>query len=213
VLTRTRFAAACAALAIALVPSAAPAQTDSPAWAAFVQTWAGADAYTARITMFERENDRVQNAVLDYTFTKPASATVHFIAGKNAGAIVNWSGGATVVARKGSGLLGLLKKTMALHDPQATTIRGSSIDELSFSSFIAHALDTPGAVSQEAGPTLLDVDTVAVTLIPTTAATDTGLTREVIVLAVPTNLPVRILAYQQDTLVRQLDFADVKLLK
>jgi len=211
VLTRTRLASACAALAIALAPSAAPAQTDSPAWAAFVQTWANADAYSARITMFERREDRVQNAVLDYTFSKPASASVHFLAGKNAGAFVDWGGGTTVIARKGNGLLALMKKTMPLHDPQATTIRGASIDELSFTSFIAHALDTPGVVSQEAGPTILDVDTVAVTLIPASAANDTGLTREVIVLSVPTNLPVRILGYQQETLVRQIDFADIKL--
>jgi hypothetical protein len=104
-----------------------------------------------------------------------------------------------------------MKKTMPLHDPQATTIRGASIDELSFTSFIAHALETPGVVSQEAGPTILDSDTVAVTLIPASAANDTGLTREVIVLSVPTNLPVRILGYQQETLVRQIDFADIKL--
>jgi hypothetical protein len=50
-----------------------------------------------------------------------------------------------------------------------------------------------------------------VTLIPAVAATDTGLTREVIVLAVPTNLPIRILGYQEDTLVRQIDFSDIKL--
>jgi outer membrane lipoprotein-sorting protein len=211
VTTRTRLAAGVAALAIAFVPAAAPAEPDSPAWSAFVQTWANADAYTAHITMFEREETQVQTSVLDYTFSKPANATVHFLAGKNAGVFVVWSGGPTVVAHKGSGLLALLKKTMPLHDPQATTIRGSSIDELSFSAFIAHALDTPGAVSQEAGPTILDAETVAVTLIPATAATDTGLTREVIVLASATNLPVRILGYEDATLVRQIDFSDIKL--
>jgi outer membrane lipoprotein-sorting protein len=210
-LKAARLAAGMAALAIALVPSAAPAQAYSPAWEAFVQTWSAAAAYTARITMFERRDTQVQNSVLDYTFLKPATASVHFLAGKNSGVFVDWSGGATVVARKGNGLMALMRKTMPLHDPQATTIRGSSIDQLSFSSVIAHALSTPGVVSQEPGPTILDTETVAVTLIPAVAATDTGLTREVIVLAVPTNLPIRILGYQEDTLVRQIDFSDIKL--
>lgn len=203
----------CTALALAFGSAAAPAaaQTTPAAWTAFVQTWADVVAYTATVTVFERQNAAVQNAVLDYSFSKPATASVHFIAGKNAGVTVDWSGGATVVARKGNGLLALFKKTLPLHDPQATSIRGSSIDELSFSSFIAHSLATPGAVSQEPGPTILDVETIAVTLVPVTSAGDSGLTREVIVLSVPTNLPLRVLGYEQDTLVRRIDFTNVKL--
>jgi hypothetical protein len=63
---------------------------------------------------------------------------------------------------------------------------------LSFAAFIAHSQGTPGIVSQEPGPTILDIPTEAVTLIPTSPATDTGSTREIIDLSVPTNLPLRV---------------------
>lgn len=206
-----RYIASAAAILAVLMPSATPAQTGPAAWNAFEQTWGGVDAYSATVAIFEREDAQVQSSVLDYTFSKPSSATVHFDAGKNVGVTVIWGGGATVVAHRGSGFIALIKKTFALHDPSVTTIRGSSIDELSFAAFIAHAQGTPGIVSQEPGPTILDIPTVAVTLVPTTAATDSGLTREVIDLSVPTNLPIRVLGYESDTLVREIDFSNVHL--
>jgi outer membrane lipoprotein-sorting protein len=206
-------ACAAAALLLAALPAASQAQTaPSPStWVAFEQTWAGVTAYSATVAIFERDDAQVQSSVLDYTFRKPANATVHFVAGKNAGVTVAWDGGATVVAHRGSGLMALIKKTFALHDPLVTTIRGSSIDQLSFAAFIAHSQGTPGIVSQEPGPTILDIPTEAVTLVPTTSATDTGLTREVIDLSVPTNLPIRVLGYENDTLVREIDFSNVQL--
>jgi hypothetical protein len=124
---------------------------------------------------------------------------------------VVWGGGNTVVAHRGSGFTALFKKSFALHDPKVTTIRGSSIDELSFAALIAHAQDTPGVISQEAGPTILDIPTEAVTLVPTTSATNGGLTREVVDISTLTNLPLRVLGYQGETLMRQIDFSNVKL--
>lgn len=105
--------------------------------------------------VFERKGMQLQSSVLDYTFRKPSSATVHFAAGKNAGVTIEWDGGATVVAHRGGDLLALLRKTFGLHDPQVTTIRGSSIDQLSFASILAHAQATKGPVSQDAGPDIL----------------------------------------------------------
>jgi outer membrane lipoprotein-sorting protein len=186
------------------------AQSASAAWAAFEQTWASITAYTATVAIFEREGAQVQSSVVNYTFRKPSDASVHFVAGKNAGVTVTWSGGETVVAHRGSGLIGLFKRTFALHDPQVTTIRGSSIDQLSFAAFIAHSQSTPGIVSQEPGPTILDIPTEAVTLIPTSSASDTGLTREIIDLSMPTNLPLRVLGYEQGTLVREIDFSNIQ---
>jgi len=82
---------------------------------------------------------------------------------------------------------------------------------MSFAAFIAHSRGTPGIVSQAAGPTILDIPTEAVTLVPTSSATDTGFTREVIAISVITHLPLRVLAYEQDTLVRQIDFSNIQL--
>jgi outer membrane lipoprotein-sorting protein len=188
-----------------------PVATQPSAWVAFERAWANVTAYSATVAVFEREGTQVQSTVLDYTFRKPSSATVHFDAGANAGVTVVWNGGDTVVAHRGSGLAALFKKTFPLHDPQVTTIRGSSIDQLSFAAILAHSQGTPGIVSQEAGPAILDIPTEAITLIPTSSVANAGLTREVVDISVPTSLPLRVLGYVGDTLVRQVDFSNIKL--
>ena len=159
--------------------------------------------------VFERQGTEVQSSVPEYTFCKPSSATVHFTEGANAGVTVVWNGGNTVVAHRGTGLMALFKKTFSLHDPRVTTIRQSSIDQLSFASILAHAQSTPGMVSQDVGPPILDIPTEAITLIPTSSVDGTGTTREVVDISVPKGLPLRILAYEGDTLVRQIDFSNM----
>ena len=201
--------------AIALISSLAtaiPAQaqsTEPSAWAAFTDVWKSITSYSATVIVFEREGSEVQSSVLDYTFRKPSSATVHFTAGPNAGCTVVWNGGDTVVAHRGTGLAALFKWTFSLHDPHVTTIRGSSIDQLSFAAMLAHSQGTPGIVSQEVGPAILDIPTEAVTLLPTSSVADTGFTREVVDISVPTGLPLRILGYEGNTLVRQIDFSNI----
>ena len=210
--TTTLAVVACATVLLSgMAPAPLRAQTSSAAWTAFETMWDDVTSYSATIAIFERAGAEVQSSVLDYTFNKPASATVHFVAGKNNGVTVVWNGGGTVVAHRGNGLAALFKKSFPLHDPQVTSIRGSSIDELSFAAFIAHSHGTPGIVSESTGPTILDIPTAAVTLVPTSSADDTGITRETIDLSLPTNLPIRVLAYEGDTLVREIDFSNVKL--
>jgi hypothetical protein len=193
---------------ILLLPTSPP---EPPAWLAFEHAWTVVAAYTATITVFERSGTKTQNWVMDYTFRKPSSVTVHVIKGSNAGATLVWSGGTTVVGHRGSGLLAMIKKSFPLHDPQVTTIRGSSIDELSFAAFLTHAQGTPGSTSQGAGPAIDGIPTEAVTLIPTSAVADTGLTHEVAEISTMTSLPIRVLGYDGETLVRQVDFANIKL--
>ena len=204
-----------AILAVALICSLAtanPAQAQNaepPAWAAFKDIWKNVTSYSATVIVFEREGTEVQSSVLDYTFRKPSSATVHFSGGPNAGVTVVWNGGNTVVVHRGTGLIALFKKTFSLHDPHVTTIRQSSIDQLSFAAILAHAQGTPGIVSQDVGPAILDIPTDAVTLVPTSSLADTRLTREVVDISVPTGLPLRVLGYEGNTLVRQIDFSNI----
>lgn len=195
---------------VAAIPAHAQ-NAEPPAWAAFNDLWKSVTSYSATVIVFERKGNEVQSSVLDYTFRKPSSATVHFTAGQNAGVTVVWNGGDTVVAHRGTGLAALFKKTFSLYDPHVTTIRGSSIDQLSFAAMLAHSLDTPGIVSQDVGPAILGIPTEAVTLVPTSSVGGTGLTREVVDIAVPTGLPLRILGYEGDTLVRQIDFSNITL--
>ena len=107
---RQTLTAACAALLmLGTIPSPAgaqspgmPAATPLPAPSgpaaqidAFARAWAGVTAYSAVVTVFEQRDTQVQNVVFNYSFRKPASATVHIAAGPNAGATLTCDGGLT----------------------------------------------------------------------------------------------------------------------
>ncbi len=144
----------CAALSfLGTTPSASPS-APPPAWGAFEYAWSSIAGYSTTIVAFEQMGAQVQNVVFDYTFHKPSSATVHVIAGPNAGGTLEWSGGDTVVAHRGSGFLAMFKKSFSLHDPVVTTIRGSSIDQLSFAAVLSHGENTQGTTSQAPGPVI-----------------------------------------------------------
>jgi hypothetical protein len=190
-----------------------PTVVEIPALAAFESTWPAVAAYSTTVTIFEQKGAQVLNSAFEYTFRKPSNATVYYPSGQNAGVTLVWSGGSTVVGHRGSGLLALFKKTYSLHDPILLTIRGSSIDQLSFAAIFAHTQAIAGTMSQGAGPTIAGNPTEAVTLVPSSSAADTGLTREVVYISTMLNLPIRVLGYEGTTLVRQVDFSNIKLLR
>jgi len=190
--------------------SAGPSGSPS-ALSAFKSAWAAVTAYNATITVFEQEGLTVQNVIFKYTFRKPSTVTVDVVGGPNNGVSLLWTGGTTVSAHRGSGPAGMFKETLSLHDSKVTTIRGSSIDELSLGKVLTHAQQTPGKISQGPGLTINGVPTEAVTLIPTHPAADAGLTREIIEISSISHFPLRVLGYQGSTLVRKIDFVDIKL--
>jgi hypothetical protein len=191
--------------------AAAPSSSASPAavLAAFTTAWSGTTGYNATVTVMERKGTDTQKVVFNYSFRKPTDVTVHVAAGPNAGATMVWSGGDTVIAHRGSGFAALFKKTIPLHDPQVTTIRGSSVDQLSFGAILAHAQDQAGKLTDAPPGTADGQPTDAITLMSADPATDAGLTREVVELSTQTHLPVQVLGYQGATLVRQIDFTNV----
>jgi predicted extracellular nuclease len=178
---------------------------------AFARAWAGVSGYSATVTIFDRKGTQSQNVVLDYTFRKPSYVSVHVVAGPNAGVTLTWDGGVTVVARRGSGLAAMFKRTLSLHDSLVTTLRGSSIDQLSFGAILAHGQQEAGSLSEAPGEVVDGVAINAVTLIPAGSESDAGLTREVVELSTVTHLPVQVLGYDGSTLVRKIDFSNVKL--
>ena len=186
-------------------------RSQPPAWVAFRRAWADIVGYSATVRIFEKKGAQVQHVVFEYNFRKPSSATVHVVQGPNAGVTLVWNGGSTMAAHRGSGFFAQFKRTVSLHDPLATTIRGSSIDQLSFGAILTHAQQTPGAVSQSRGPLIGGVATEAVKLIPTPSVSDAGLTHEVVDISEKTHFPMRVLGYDGGTLVRRIDFSNVKL--
>jgi hypothetical protein len=196
-------------------PPTAPPRGTPPAVSqqldTFAQAWAEVPAYSATVTLFERLDTQVQNSVVTFSFRKPSSATASIISGPNAGAVVTWDGGSTVVARRGTGFAGLFRRTLPVHDPQVTSLRGSSIDQLSFGAMLAHAESGEGTLS-EAPTVKLDGEVVdVITLTAYDKATDDGLTREVLELSAVTHLPVCVLGFDGPTLVRRIDFTNVSI--
>ncbi|HET9344052.1 MAG TPA: hypothetical protein VFO25_14185, partial [Candidatus Eremiobacteraceae bacterium] len=175
---------------------------------AFDQAWRGVTAYSAMITVFEQKGSQTQNMTFDYRFTKPSNLALRVVAGANKGATLAWSGGKTVVVRRGSGFLSLFRRTVPLNDPLVETIRGSTINQLSFGAILAHS-GQPGSLSETQGEVIDGVATESVTLVPSSPLADADLTREVIEISTATHFPLRILGYEGPTLVRKIDIAEV----
>ena len=203
------------ALALGTAASASPVASQSQAAthdiAAFVNAWEGIAAYTTTVAIFDQKGSQTQNLLFNYTFRKPANATVYVVAGPNAGVTMIWDGGPSVVAHHGSGLAAMFKRTIPLHDPLVTTLAGSSIDQLSFGAILAHGEQSAGSLSEGPGKTIDGVSAVAVTLTPASATGDDGLTREVVELSTLTHLPIRVYGYEGSTLVRRIEFSDIKI--
>lgn len=176
---------------------------------AFDRAWQGVTSYSATITIFEQKGSQSQNMTFDYRFDKPSNVAVRVVDGANKGATLVWGGGKTVVVRRGSGFLSLFRRTVSLNDPLVETIRGSTIDQLSFGAILAHS-GQPGVLSEAHGEVVDGAPTESVTLIPQSPSADADLTREVIEISAMTHFPVRILGYAGPTLVRKIDIDDVR---
>jgi len=199
----------CAAILVLGAGSAPTAPTEEPsALVAFDHAWKDVTAYSATITVFEQKGSQSQNMTFDYRFTKPSNLAVRVVDGANKGATLAWGGGKMVVVRRGSGFLSLFRRTVPLNDPLVETIRGSTIDQLSFGAILAHS-GQPGVLSEAHGEVIGGATTESVTLVPTSPSADANLTREVIEISTTTHFPLRILGYTGPTLVRKIDIADV----
>jgi outer membrane lipoprotein-sorting protein len=192
--------------ASATVPSALP-----PALQAFARAWKGLMGYRATVTVFSAKGTTAQHIVFAYTFHKPSSFTVHVVAGPNAGVTLTWNGGPTVEASRGGGFFAsIVKRSIPLHDPLVTTIRGAALDQLSYGAILAHAEQTPGALVQTPGELIAGTPTQALSLVPSDPVADAGLSREIIEISTATQLPIRIEGYEGATLVSTIDFSDVQ---
>jgi outer membrane lipoprotein-sorting protein len=177
---------------------------------AFASAWAGITAYSATVAMVDQKGTQSQSVVFNYMFRKPSNITVHVVAGRNVGVTLTWDGGPTVIAWRGSGFVALFKRTLSLHDPLVTTLRGSTIDDVSFGAILAQGQHDAGSLSEAAGETIGGVHTDAVTLIRTGSSADAGLTREVVELSAVTHLPMRVMSYEGSALVQDVEFSNVK---
>lgn len=185
------------------------AATSASTFSDFAQSWSHISGYHATITVFEREGKRTDNRVLTYEFSKPSHAVMHVLSGKDAGATLTWNGGPTLIGKKGHGFMSMFTKTFRLHDPTVTTVRGSSIDELSYASILRHLEQNREHLKDYPSNVIDGAPTRAISFVATSPATDAGLSREEFIFSQNTHLPIRVLGFEGKLLVRQVDFSHV----
>ena len=216
-------AAACAAACIAAFVIAAlelPATAQAvlgpevnaagPAVVAFERTYAGINDYTLTDTVVEQTNDgaRKEQRVFSYKFLKPNNAVARVVSGRGSGSVAAWHGGDTVKGHVG-GFFSAIKLTLSINDPRATSMRGHTIDEATFTYTLASLLSTPGTLREAPGPAVAGVPTTAVTLDRAQPTAD-GVTRSTLFLSDESHLPVRRETYAGSTLVVNEEYSDLK---
>jgi hypothetical protein len=159
------------------------------------------------IHLYERNGTSIEHLVIFYSLRKPSTVVARIVAGTKPGATLYWDGGDTITGRRSSGFAALFKKKFSLHDPAVSTIRGSSIDELSFGAMLEHLNHVPGLL--QVTPDGNDGTNEALTIVPADPVADAGLTREVYVIARDTHMPIRVLGYTGATLVRDIEITDI----
>ena len=201
-----RLAAGLAASAVLAFVLPAGAATSTDALAKFSAAWAKVNAYTCTITAHEVSGTRVQDRVYTLKFRKPNATRMDITGGDGRGSAVVWDGGDTVYGHKG-GILAMFKKHLPLHDPQATSIRGTTVAEANFGALLDFAKGLKGSTMTskpgEDGQTDVDI-TVA------DPASAQGITRERFVLG-SNDLPVEFDQWEGDTQVKRVLYADVVL--
>lgn len=202
-----------AALALALSVAAlsqfgVPALADNrtvPAFDAFVRAFAGVQDYKEQLVTHETSDDgaSIQDRTSEYRWRRnPLAAYITVLAGPGKGGVAVWHGGDTVSGHKG-GILSLIHLTLNIHDGQATSLRGDTIESAGFDFVIRRYLGTAGTMSESTGPMVDGQATTAVTLAVGDPSKNTNISKDVLYLSNAKHLPVRREEYVGARLVKE----------
>lgn len=196
------------ALALTLVPHAAPAAT-TPAISAFDAAFAKVDDYTVTVRARETKGDRVQDRTYHYWFKRPNLAKTLIVSGDGSGSGGVWNGGDKVSGHQG-GMLSFIHLKVALHDPRATSLRGYTIPEGLLQNEVDKYRDIKGELTQRNGPDIGGIATDEIDLKIDDPAANDGITRAALYVSKQTHFPVRQVRWQGDTIVADETFVDLK---
>ena len=182
-----------------------------PAVSAFAKAYADVNDYTLTDTIAEQTNDgsKHEQRVFSYKFLKPNNAVASVVSGRGSGSAAAWHGGDKVRGHIG-GSFSVIKLTLSINDPRATSLRGHTIDEATFTYTLASLLATPGTLHEAPGPAIAGVPTTAVTLERAEPTAD-GVTKSTLYLSDASHLPVKRETYAGSTIVITEQYSDVKL--
>lgn len=201
--------------AIALVAAAsfcvsARAANTAPAIDAFRAAFASVNDYTCKMHSHEIMGTRVQDRIYDYSFMKPHFAKTYIEAGDGQGGGGVWAGGDQVSGHQG-GLLSFVHLKISLHDSRATSIRGYTIPDGLLQNIVETYANVPGKLSQTDGGIVMGVSTDRLELDVDDAASNAGISKQVIYFDKTTHFPIREFLYQGDTIVLDQTIYDLKL--
>lgn len=168
-------------------PSPAPAQR---ALAKFETAWNALKTYSCTLDAHEVQNGNVQDRTYQLWFSKPFDTRMNIIGGAGRGSAAVWRGGDRVSGHQG-GIVSFIHLTLNIHDGKATSLRGITIAEANFGSYLDKIHKTKFK-SVDAVP---DGDKWTITLVPVDPATFQNITKETIVLGA-SGLPTDITMYE-----------------
>ena len=196
---------ASAAFATSAASAASAATSGDAALAKFAAAWAKVTTYTCTIQAHEVLGSRVQDRTYTLRFRKPYDTKVNLTAGDGRGSAVVWNGGDTVYGHKG-GFLAMFKRHLALADPQATSIRGTTVAEANFGALYDHIKALKGATIDAAA----DGSATKIKIAVADPSSVQGVTKELMVLGA-NDLPVEFDQWAGSTLVKRVSYSDVVL--
>lgn len=186
--------------AAAATPTSAPSG-ESPL-GRFSSAWLKLHSYTCVVTAHEVLGTRVQDRTYNLTFRKPYDTKLEITGGNGRGGAAVWHGGDTLRGHQG-GFVSFIKLNLSIHDPRATTIRGTTIAEASFGAIFDHVKSLKGTIESSESNDLTTIDFS----VPDPTADD-NVTKERVVLAA-NGLPSEYDQWEGDALVRKVVYTDV----
>ncbi len=196
--------------ALALLPlQSAYAASSAPAIAAFDQSFAATNDYTAILHVHEAKGDRTQDRVYQYEFMKPHFVKTLILEGDGKGSGGVWVGGDQVSGHQG-GLFSGIHLKISIHDPRAVSLRGVTIPEGLMQRIVDDYATTPGKLTQVDGGKVNGVPTDRVELKAADPAANYGVTDQILYLSKETHWPVRQVMYSGSQIVLDETISDLK---
>jgi outer membrane lipoprotein-sorting protein len=199
-----------ASVTLALAPCAGlRAANSAPAIAAFDQTFAGVNDYTADLHVHEAKGTQTQDRVYQYAFMKPHYVKTLILDGDGKGSGGVWIGGDQVSGHQGGILSGFHLK-VDLHDPRAVSLRGVTIPQGLIQRIVDDYATIPGTLTQVSGGKVNGVDTDRLDLKVTDPASNNGISEQILYVSKATHWPVRQIMYDGSQIVLDENVTDLK---
>ena len=198
----------CAAFVVAAC-IAARAANAAPAIEAFDRMFAGVNDYTCVLHVHEAKGTATQDRVYQYSFMKPHYVKTLILDGDGKGSGGVWTGGDQVSGHQGGILSGIHLK-ISVTDPRAVSLRGVTIPDGLLQRIVDEYATIPGKLTQIEGGKVNGVDTDRLELKVSDAASNNGVTDQILYLSKETHWPVRQIMYSGSQVVLDENVTDLK---